>query len=73
MLLGKDQTFVFILLKFCNFKEYSKCILLMYPKGDVLFLRRDATIVFDLHRVMRYNLHCNLGQYYPNEYNIILF
>ena len=21
-------------LKYCNFKGYSKCILLMYPKGD---------------------------------------
>ena len=45
-------------LKYCNFEEYSKCILLMYPKGDVLFLRQGVTIVFGHHRVMRYNLHC---------------
>ena len=23
-------------LKYCNFKGYSKCILRMYPKGDVI-------------------------------------
>ena len=40
-------------LKYCNFEEYSKCILLMYPKGDVLFLCWDVTIVFGHHRVMR--------------------
>ena len=48
-------------LKYCNFEEYSKCILLMYPKGDVLFLRRDVTIVFGHQKVMMYNLHCKSG------------
>ena len=41
--------------------------------GYVLFIRRDVTIVFGHHRVMRYNRHCNSGQKYPLEYNIILF
>ena len=36
-----------------NFKGYSKCILLMYPKGDVLFLRWNVIIVTGHHRVMR--------------------
>ena len=49
-------------LKYCNFEEYYKCILLMCPKGDVLFLHRDVTNVFGHHRVMRYNLHCKSGQ-----------
>ena len=40
-------------LKYCNFKEYYKCILLMQPIEDVLFLRRDVDIIFDHHRVMR--------------------
>ena len=39
--------------EYCNFKGYSKCILLIYPKGDVLFLCWDVTIVFGHHRVMR--------------------
>ena len=50
------------LMKYCNFEEYSKCILLMYPKGDVLFLHRDVTIIFGHYRVTRYNLHCKSGQ-----------
>ena len=48
-------------LKYCNIEEYSKFILLIYPKGDVLFLCRNVTIVFGHHRVMRYILHFNLG------------
>ena len=50
------------MLKYCNVKGYSKCILLMYPKGNDLFLCRDVTIVFVHHRVMRYNHHCKSGQ-----------
>ena len=70
---GFHEETQFELLKYCNFEEYSKCILLMYPKGDVLFLHRDVTIVFGHHRVVRFSLHCKSGQQYPNEYNIILF
>ena len=59
-----------VVLKYCNFKGYAECILLMYPKGDVLFLCGDVIIVIGHHRVMRQSLHCNSGQQQPNEYNI---
>ena len=59
-----------VVLKYCNFKGYDECILLMYPKGDVLFLCQYVIIVIGHHRVMRQSLHCKSSQQYPNEYNI---
>jgi len=42
-----------VVLKYCNFEGYAECILLLYPKGDVLFLCQDVIIVTSNHRVMR--------------------
>ena len=40
-------------LKYCNFKGYSKCILLKYPKGDAIFLSWDIIIVIGHHIIVR--------------------
>ena len=42
-----------VVLKNYNFKGYAECILLMYPKGDVLFLYGDVIVVIGHHRGMR--------------------
>ena len=51
-----------VVLKYCNFEGYAECILLMYPKGDVIFLYGDVIIVIGHHTVMRQFLHCKSGQ-----------
>ena len=32
----EEKEYMFKMLNYCNFKEYSKCILLMEPFGDVI-------------------------------------